>query len=358
MQFTINSKIMASHCLDVIRAINGNVILPICETIRIYEENGCLNFQATNMSITAHLFDDSVDVPNGLNVCINAKTFTDLLKALPNEPVIFKHEGNMVHLTGAKSKYEFSTYDAEDFPVPPSLDGDTSQFTILASTIKTLIPYCSTDELRSNLNGISFKISEGAIAASDSVSLMSVRVDKQDAPDVFLPLNAAKVVSQLEGELTVMASKGGKHVSFQSGNLTYTCLVSEANFPNITPVLDDTNHDKKIAYSKAELTQSVKRARMASDAASNTISLSIADDKCNVSSVGGDDISGQEVVQCDLEGDAIDISLNAIATVAVLNSFKEVHETLLRVSNDRVIIHGKANDGNDATALLMPVFAQ
>ena len=134
--------------------------MPILVNVLLDASKDQLSVFATNLEVS---LTDSInaDVVEPGKVAINAKSFFDVIKELPDgEVVLEKQQNNWLNISMGKSVFNLVGVSPDEYPVFPSVNiGNFTKIKsdVFASMIEKTIYSVSNDETRYHLNGVYFE---------------------------------------------------------------------------------------------------------------------------------------------------------------------------------------------------------
>ena len=191
-----------------------------------------------DLGITTHL---GVRVERAGAVCLNAKTFCDILKHLPEETVIIDcDEKNVCSIRSGEVEYTLISLDPEEYPEMPSITNEIP-FTVAGNTLKDMIRQTifavSIDDSKAVHRGIKFEITPGEIklVALDGYRLAIRKefTDYNGEPINFVVPSKTlaeliKLASDDEGQIRII--KGKRHIVFYANNYRLISKLLEGEF--------------------------------------------------------------------------------------------------------------------------------
>ncbi len=178
MEFIVSSAELLKGVLNVSKAIPAKTSLPILENFLFVLGDGRLDLTASDQELTLRT-SVPVEVKAPGRMAVPARQLTDLLKALPDQPLTIKvkSEGSFECIwNNGNSTLPF--FPASDYPEIKGVgeDAETVIFPAksLADGISGTIYATADDEMRPAMNGIYFDIDTESttLVASDSHKLI------------------------------------------------------------------------------------------------------------------------------------------------------------------------------------------
>jgi len=161
MKFIVSSGKLLKEIQILIGIINTNNSIPILD-------NFLLSFNKKQLTISSSDLETNIfstipiDSENSIDIAIPARTFLDILKILPEQPLTFTIKDEEVEISTNKGKYNLKYFDGEDFPVMQDIE-DAKEVKLssqnLADIINVSLFAVGNDDLRPVMNGIFFEFS-------------------------------------------------------------------------------------------------------------------------------------------------------------------------------------------------------
>ena len=174
MKFTVSQSSLTRALLVVAKGMATNTTMPYLAGIYIKAENGTLEFQTTNLSISIrHRIAANVEEPG--ETVVSGKVLTSVAKTLPDAAVSFSMDpgAHMLQVVCNKSRYRLNTLDAADFPEFPEVAVSRSielPSALLQDMVDRVYRVTSKDTSRPILQGVLLSVEENTIrmVATDS----------------------------------------------------------------------------------------------------------------------------------------------------------------------------------------------
>jgi DNA polymerase III subunit beta len=373
MKFVISSTDLLSHLQAVSRVISSKNTLPILDNFLFKLQDNELVITASDLesTLTTRMTLDNAS-GDGL-IAIPARILTDTLKEFPEQPLSFdiSNENYSVVISTENGKFNVVGQNGEDFPQYPLLkenikttvkmDAEVLQHGITRTLFAT-----ADDELRPVMNGIYLDFSGESVifVASDAHKLVrykrfDVKTDKESS--FILPKKPSSLLKNIlsREKNDVVIEFDDKNVFFTLTNYLLVCRLVEGNYPNYNAVIPVNNPNKLIA-DRLDLINSLRRVSVFSSQASNLVKLELTPNQITVSAQDIDfSISAYEKLQCQYEGDNMEIGFKSTFLIEILNNLAS-QEIIMELSDPSraglLLPSGADNDGDDdLLMLLMPM---
>lgn len=223
---------------------------------------------------------------------------------------------------------------------------------------------CSTDETRPALNGVLWqtKGDKMQMVATDGHRLAKMSVEntrlKGMNEDIIIPPKVLNLIPKfVEGpQQEIGIIFGENNIIFNLGDTVLTSRLIEGPYPNFEQVIPTTN-DKKVIVSKEELAAAVRRVSILSNALTHQVKFAIKKGNLTLATsnadVGGE---GKEVLDCDFDGEPIEIGYNATYITDILSRI-DSNEAVFELSTPVAagVMYSQDMPKEDFLCLVMPL---
>lgn len=366
MKFVLSKSKLSAILQSVLQVVPSKSTLPILTNVLIEALEGKLKISATDLDISITGTVDCKVTKKG-SVALPGRILFEIIRELPESEVSIESANNRVEIKIPNGSYKIAAVSPDDFPKLPAVN-TKKEIRISGEDLVTMIRKttfaCSADETRPALNGVLWqtKGEKMQMVATDGHRLarMAVKNPKLKGinEDIIVPpkvLNLIpKFLEEKGGEVGVIFSEN--NIIF---NLNSNVLISrliEGPYPNFEQVIPK-NNDKKMIVSKNDLASAVRRVSILSNALTHQVKFSVKDSSVTLSTnnadVGGE---GKEVIQCDFEGDPIEIGYNATYMNEILNRI-DGNEVIVELSSPIAagVLYSPTIKKEDFLCLIMPL---
>jgi len=334
MKFVVSSTELLSHLSALSKVISSKSTMPILDNFLFQLTETELTITASDLESTliTSLELDNIDGEGA--IAVPAKLIIDSLKEFPEQPLTFHIdvESFNIEILSDNGKFSIMGQDAEDFPEQPAINEEGASsinvnHIVLQKGIEKTLFATADDELRPVMNGIFIELSPDymSFVASDAHKL--VRYRRTDANAEFessfiLPKKPAGLLKNLlpKEEFDVKIEFDDKNAFFYLSNFKLISRLVEGNYPSYNSVIP-TNNPNKMLIDRLNFLNTVKRVSVFSNQASNLVKLNINENQLVVSAQDIDfSISGVERLNCEYEGDEIEIGFKSTFLQEILNN--------------------------------------
>src|SRR5258706_209488 len=292
MKVTVLQENLARGLSTVSRAVSPRSTLPVLSNILIATDEGRLRLSATNLELGITCWIAARIDEEG-STTVPARTFADLVNALPNDQVqlTLNLKSQSLHVKGGTSNNDIKCIDAQEFPpLPvPEMDG-AIQLNVadFKEMIQQVAFSASTDEARPVLMGVLMNVEKDKVimAAADGFRL-SVRKAVLSNPaqhpiNVIIPARAlnelARVATDSEAPIYMAVPKNPSQVLFRVKDVEVVSQLIDGTFPDYQQIIP-RNYKSRTLVSTASLLKACKQAEIFAREGSNVARLDIKQSK-------------------------------------------------------------------------------
>jgi DNA polymerase-3 subunit beta len=368
MKFIVSSAALLKELQMIGGVINNTNTLPILDNI-LFEINGnTLTLTASDLETT---FSTKILVESETNstIALPARLLLDTLKTFPEQPLTFlKTEKNTLEISANNGKYAVAYVEGEEFPKTTQIsDAKSTQISgsILYTAINSTLFASGNDDLRPVMSGVFFQFSSESLTfvATDAHKLVKYTRTDLNAPETAEFIMPKKPLQLLKGILQGMQEEivieyNDTNAHFRFGDSTLTCRLIDGKYPNYEAVIPKENPNQ-MKLSRTSFLNSVRRVSIFSNKTTYQIRLKIAGASLQISAEDFDySNSAEERLDCDYQGDDIQIGFNSRFLIEMLNGL-ECDEVKLSMSlpNRAGLLTplDHTEEGEEITMLVMPV---
>ena len=349
---TVSQPQLAQSLNMVSRAVSTRSTLPVLGNVLVTTDAGRLRLSATNLELGISVWIGAQIDEEG-SITVPARTFTDLISALPSEKITLslnERTFTLNVLCGTNST-DIKGIDAQEFPpmpVPDLEEGIALNVSDLKDMIHQVAFAASTDEARPVLQGVSLSVVEQEItlAATDGFRI-SVRKANLNTPTTrsitaVIPARALNELARIaaDGDQSVVMSipKGRGQVLFHLRDAELVSQLIEGNFPDYKAILPKSYRTKSV-ISTSGLLKACRQAEIIARDGNNVIRLNL---KPGTENMGELEISAQseetgktEVnLEASVEGEALLIAFNVRFLREVLEVIKTPSVAIEMIANN------------------------
>jgi DNA polymerase-3 subunit beta len=302
----------------------------------------------------------SAEVNKGGSIAVPAKDLFERVKMMPDGPIhIATHDNSTTTLKAAGSarRYTLRGMPGDDFPALPAPAEGAPTLALEVEVLQQLIAKThfsiSTDETRAHLNSALFEwdgdIVRMVTTDGHRLSKMEVKVaGRQASATMLIPLKAiqelrrlcdeamsdasAKDASKEGGKPQLQITQSGSSAFFQSGGMTFSVKLVDAQFPPYAQVIPQTS-DKKVKVPRAAFADALRAVSIAASERTGGVKVTISKGTMRITSESPESGDGFDEVPVDYAGPDITIGFNARYFLDVLGALEE-EEVVLGLSGE------------------------
>lgn len=296
-------------------------------------------------------------------ICVDAKKFTSIIKALGDLPVSFYSNGTSIVLRTNSGKYNLSGVDATQYPNP--VESYTEMLTIpgaiLANGFNRTKWAVGNDKIRPQMKGVYFNILADKIVfcATDTRKLCKYEVKKETAIEpkgLIIPGKAANLIPTLFGECEdVKVDISDTSVIFSEDGVVLTTRLCKGNFPAYERVIP-AQTDHTLTTDRKSLIAALNRVAIFAADTNGLIEVKTTADKIEILSKDFNNaLSGSEVLigECDMDSLRMGFSCDYLAQT--LGSLGDEDVTFGINDASRPAKFVESDSMGEYTAILMPM---
>jgi DNA polymerase-3 subunit beta len=321
----------------VARAVATRSTLPVLGNVLLATDHGQLRLSATNLELGISCWIGAKVDEEGA-ITVPARTFVDLVNALPNDTVSMELAVRTLTLNVRCAAFnnDIKCIDAQEFPPFPTVEAEnglTLNVDDLRQMISQVVLAASTDDARPVLTGVLLEMSGNTmtLAAADGFRL-SVRTaqlaEKVPAGKAIVPARAlaelGRILSDGEETVTMTLPPNRGQVIFRSKNVELVSQLIDGTFPDYRSIIP-TSYTTRSVLSTGAFLKACKAADIFAREAAHSARLHIAPGsqlepgKVEITATAAETGSNETMVDATVDGSAIDIAFNVRFLVEVLN---------------------------------------
>lgn len=355
MKFKISSKEFLLTLNKCLPAINPNPILPIIQDFKISLDGNTLTVSSTNLELTITTTTDAIGEVDGI-MCVSAKDLTELLKNIPEQPISFNVDNNVLNIKSSVGSYDLPCDDYKEFPQLSTIESD--KVTLSDSFIHAIgaVSFCtSSDDLRRAMTGVCLNCGNGKIeiCATDAhkLGLFKVETDS-DSFKIIIPKTVSNLIPKIykSGDIEMIHNEG--NVEFTMGNVVISSKLIDAKYPDYNAVIPVENPNT-LTIERSTLIGSLKRLSTFTSSETNQVMIGVNDNTLYLKSSDSKlSKKANETISCMYQCDPMEIGVNAVSMIDILSKMSNKEITInMSTPNRAMIIESSDSD----IYLLMPV---
>ncbi|MGL4346722.1 MAG: DNA polymerase III subunit beta [Chitinophagaceae bacterium] len=370
MKFIVSSNALSKQLQVINGAIASKSVLPILDNFLFVLENKSLSVMATDLETVIKAKVEVTTADEG-KICIPSKILLEYLKNIADQPITFNIDIKKfsIEIKSDSGKYKLIGEDAKNYPKEPEFNEVKSlklSATMLIETINTTLFAVSSDNLRLNLTGLFFELSqkEGLrFVATDAHRLVcDYHKDIVCAEDTSFivpkkPLQLLKVaLPDIDEEVNL--SYNTTHFFVRHTDVELACRLVDSKFPDYRNVIPAQN-PFNLKVNRELFISALRRINIFSNKSTHMIVMNIVGSELNIKGEDTDfSFEGNEKMNCDYKGDELKIAFNGKFLVEMLSALtcEDVMAHFSTPNKPCIINPIQENQPNkDLTMLLMPL---
>lgn len=330
MKVTILQENLARGLGIVSKAVSPRSTLPVLANVLIASDEGRLRLSATNLEMGITCWIPARIEEEG-STTVPARTFSDLVSALPSDQVMLKLDAQTqtLNVRGGTSTNDIKCIDAQEFPpLPvPDLEGavqiNSGDF---REMIHQVVFAASSDEARPVLMGVLMQVDKDKLtmAAADGFRL-SVRKAVLSTPttapvSAIVPAQAlkelARVASDGEEPIYMALPKGRGQVVFRVKDVEVVSQLIDGTFPDFQQIIP-RSYKSRTLVSTASLLKACKQAEIFAREGSNVARFNIKSSQgemqpseVEISATSEETGKNETIVEATVDGGGLLIAFN------------------------------------------------
>lgn len=373
MRFIVSASGLLKNLQLVGGIIGANTVLPVLEDFLLELSDGTLTITGSDLetmikvSMPVQSEEDEVAGTNG-RVCVPSRILLDYLKNLPEQPVHFFINENMVEISSNTGKYKIGGERSDEFPKEPQASDTTSlqmPAAKLNEAIAKTIYATTTDTLRPAMTGVLFEFNPDNVTfvATDAHRLIKFERTDISAPEgsIIVP---RKPLQQLRSILPnedspVEISFNNNHLFVRFDHVSLSCRLIDAKFPPYKAVIPVGN-PYQLTINRTDLLSTLRRVSIFASKGTSQVMFDIIGNTVTVSAQDIDfSYEGNEQLSCQYNGEDMKIAFNAKMLIEMLGNLTS-DEVLIELSvPSRAAIFRPSTtvEDEDLLMMLMPLTA-
>jgi DNA polymerase-3 subunit beta len=371
VKLRVERDVLADSVQWAARTLPSRPSLPVLAGLVLTASDAGLTLSSFDYEVSGRV-EVPADVSSEGTVLVSGRLLADIARALPPAPVQIESEGTRLVITCGRSSFTLPTLPVEDYPQLPAMPNasGTVPGSIFAAAVSQVAIAAGRDDTLPTLTGIRMEI-EGpniVLAATDRYRLavrefiwtpQSSSVSNIALVPARTLADTAKSLADVDDVVLALSSGGAGEglIGFEGHGRRTTTRLLDGEFPKYRSLLP-TESAAIAGVETAALIDSVKRVALVAER-NTPVKLAFEGQELTLRAGTGDDAQAIEVIECNLEGDDIDIAFNP---AYLLDGLAAVSSGITRFSFTQstrpAVLSGVDDDGailDDYKYLLMPV---
>lgn len=370
MKFSVPSQALLNPILVFNRIISPKPAQPALGSILFNITGKVLTITAGDGDSVIEADIELLEAERDYSIAIPAKTLTESLRAIPEQPIVFDidPESYQIKIQYSNGELKMVGGNAEDYPEAIVLGQNVMNISltgeILSSGLSHTFFATADDDLRPVMNGVYFDMTESDITfvASDGHKLAKQRffpVGTDGKASFIMPKKPIALLKSIISKETesVNISFDDKCVFFSIPGYRLISRLIQGRFPNYNQVIPKDN-PYKLTIDRAALIDVLKRVSIFSSANTSLICFEIKENNLIVSAQDKDlSKSAQESIDCQYSGNPMKIGFQHVYLTDILSNLpgQDVVFSLADPSRASVLEASENVAGSELVMLLMPM---
>ena len=369
MNITIDSHLLRDGINKILTVIDKKNSRPILTNCLINAYDNKLELIATDLEVTAKVILNAIiDTPG--KFCINTKNLSDILRELPdaNLNLNIDHGKNTLGIICKNINYSLLITNAEDYP-QVTFENSSQPINLKSKDLLNIIGKTShaisTDETRTNLNGIYFQHIESKLRAvaidGHRLALIDINNFSSDnnvlADGVIIPKKGIAELKKLadaysESNIKINIDESFLYASANEDYFLSVRLIAR-EYPKYQTVIPSKT-SFSFSLEKHNLLNAVKRIRLLSNEKTNGIKFSISHTELKISADHPSLGHATETLAIDYQGNEMEIGFNAKYMLEVLNVL-DVSDIIFEFNNELSPVIVRSTEEENFLGIIMPL---
>jgi DNA polymerase-3 subunit beta len=322
VKFRVERDVLADAVAWAARTLPTRPSLPVLAGLVLTAEGDSLTLSSFDYEVSARVeLGCDVDIPG--TTLVSGRLLADIARSLPGQPVTLTSEGTRVVITCGRSSFTLPTLPVEDYPALPAMPSSSGEVNgaLFAAAVAQVAIAAGRDDTLPTLTGIRMEI-EGdnvVLAATDRYRL-AVReflwspLASSISAHALIPAktlaDTAKALSNADIVSIALAAGGTGEglIGFEGNGRRTTTRLLDGEFPKYRTLLP--NEAASIAtIETSTLVEAVKRVSLVAER-NTPVRLNFDGAEVILRAGAGEDAQANEAVECQVEGDALEIAFN------------------------------------------------
>ena len=368
MRIFVSSAKLLKNLQVLSGVINTSNTMPILDNFLFDFEGNLLKVTASDLETTMKVNIEIESQEKGL-ACVPARLLIDILKTLPEQPLVLEFlENSVLKIKTDSGIYEIAYVSGLEFPKAIEME-ETSRTIIpskvLSIAISKTIFATGTDDLRPQFTGVYFQLTTTGLifAATDAHKLVKYSRNDIQATEEASFIMPKKALNVLKGilqtlEVDVVTEYNQSNAKYVFDQFELICRLIDAKYPNYEAVIPKENPNK-LTIDRNLLATSVNRVSILSSKETHQMRLGFKGNELTISAEDKETSkNGNEVLTCSYTGNDFAIGFNSKFLLEMLKNTTSEQVTLEMSEPNRAGILMPLDgqeEGEELLMLVMPV---
>jgi DNA polymerase-3 subunit beta len=332
---------LARYLQVVVRGIATKATLPILTGIYLETQENYLKCIATDLELAIEVNIPNIQVIQPGAIVLPGKTFVDIIRHLPNNPleIATNDDTSMVTIASQSSSYQLPVFPVTEYPLIAKADEEMINLTVdgeaLKEAIRQTVYATLIDDPRPYLSSVLWEITSEKLrlVATDvnRLAIRDIKVQGSNSCTALVPVRALREIANIFGGTDKNGLKIGitdKNLQVVAFGITFTTRLIEAQFPRYEMVIPK-DFKGELEIKRDQLIGALERTALVS----NSIKFAVDVDKIVITAKEPDKGRSYEEMKAEINGINIDIGFNVRFLLDFLKTtdsetivFKYLHE--------------------------------
>jgi DNA polymerase-3 subunit beta len=364
----VERDVLAENVAWAARTLPNRPPLPVLASLSLDAAEGGITLSSFDQDVSSRA-EVAADVLEPGRILVHGRLFADIARSLPSALVEMQTEASRVVITCGRASFTLPTLPVEEYPTLPTMPAVVGSVpgSLLAAAVAQVAVAAGKDDTLPPLTGIRVEVEGSTItlAATDRYRLAVRELSWAPASPsaeytALVPARTlaetAKALADAADVLIALGSGGVGEglMGFEGAGRRTTTRLLEGEFPKYRTLLP--SESSAIAtVDTAALIEAVKRVALVAER-NTPVTMRFSESEVVLRAGAGEDARADDVLECALVGDPIDIAFNPTFLQDGLSALdSSVSRFAFTATNRPAVLSG----GEDASAsyryLLMPV---
>ncbi len=321
MDFYITKEEVVKSLNQTLGVVEKRQTLPILSNVLFEVDESSLKLTATDLESEISTTSIVSNFNSGGKTTAPARKLNDLCRLMPDLAEIhFYLDGDNLKIETESGKYNLSTLPSEEFPVF-EIEETQSQINISSQNLKNLITKTSfamgNQDWRHYLNGLYMMIDDKVITtvATDAhrlaMATSSLNEASSESTNGIVPRKSINEIGKLVGDESenVVIQLGQTSIAVNVSGTTFVSKLIEGKFPDYEQVIP-SGESSLLVVDRKNFSESLSRVSVLSSEKYKGVRIITKKDSLNISANNPEKEQGEENLQCEYQGEEIDIAFN------------------------------------------------
>lgn len=332
MKFIVSSNKLLKYLQSSASLISSSQMIQYTQYYLLELANGNLKITATDIE---SMMTSTIEVESESQgaVCVSGRTFLDLIKSLPDQPITFSlnEELKILEIIYETGKASLAVLDADEYPKMREVETESAvslPSEVLSTAISKTLFATGNDEFRMTLTGVFFQLTNQSctFVATDGHKLSKYKRTDVTSPETcefIVPKKALNILKALLTESEVVEIRSNNtNVKFVTENQVFIAKLIEGRYPPYENVIPKDNPNV-LRIARNPLLSALKRISIIASKSSNLIKVSISG---SMLTVVAEDVElsnkAEENLVCDYSGMDMNIGFNSKNLIEILSNYE------------------------------------